>query len=191
MDCLATLATALWVPWLTRPDQGQSGAPGTARVDTENSVTEPAILTDGSGERPQYPLCSMESNWNPLQSPLPRWSAFRRQVQRQICPVNVRGPRSLRLRGEAPFGLGSAHLSHQYGFRDGTPWCWRCGGWSTGSRRPSRLKEKCGIPTKAEADVVYRVARGEPPRAREWNFDDVGAFRSIQQQVQATRCYPR
>ena len=47
---------------------------------------------------------------------------------------------------EESFGL----TSDQFGFRDSTLWCWRCGGWSVGSRRTSRLKGPCGAPTKTE-----------------------------------------
>ena len=46
-------------------------------------------------------------------------------------------------------------LSHQFGIHDATLWCWRCGGWSAGSRRASRLKDPFGVPTKTGADVVY------------------------------------
>ena len=74
---------------------------------------------------------------------------------------------------EESFGLTSVHLSHQFGFRDSTLWCWRCGGWSVGSRRTSRLKGPCGAPTKNGADVVYRVSGGLPPRASFWRSDDV------------------
>ena len=48
-----------------------------------------------------------------------------------------RSPRRLESREET-FGLPVVHLSHQFGFRDATLWCWRCGGWSAGSRRASR-----------------------------------------------------
>ena len=44
-------------------------------------------------------------------------------------------------------------------------WCWRCGGWSSGSRRASRLKDPCGTPTKTGTDVVYRVSERYPPKA--------------------------
>ena len=58
------------------------------------------------------------------------------------------------------FGLTSVHLSLQFGFRDATLWCWKCGGWSAGSRRASRLKKPCGVPSKTGADVVHRVSGG-------------------------------
>ena len=74
---------------------------------------------------------------------------------------------------EESFGLTSVHLSHQFGFRDSTLWCWRCGGWSAGSRRASRLQGPCGAPTKNGADVVYRVSGGFPAKARIWRSDDV------------------
>ena len=74
---------------------------------------------------------------------------------------------------EESFGLTSVHLSHQFGFRDSTLWCWRCGGWSAGSRRASRLKGPCGAPTKNGADVVYRVSGWFLPKARIWRSDDV------------------
>ena len=61
---------------------------------------------------------------------------------------------------EESFGFTSVHLSHQFGFRDSTLWCWRCGGWSAGSRRTSRLKDPYGAPTKNGADVVYRGSGG-------------------------------
>ena len=79
---------------------------------------------------------------------------------------------SRRLRGEA-FGLSAVHLSHQYGFRDGTLWCWKCGGWSTGSRRQTRLKDQREAATNAGADVVHRVSGGNPPRVRTWDPNDV------------------
>ena len=75
--------------------------------------------------------------------------------------------------GKESFGLTSVHLSHQFGFRDSTLWCWRCGGWSVGSRRTSRLKGPCGASTKNGADVVYRVSGGLPPKAHDWRSDDV------------------
>ena len=81
--------------------------------------------------------------------------------------------RSPRRHEEEPFGLSSVHLSHQFGFRDATLWCWKSCGWSAGSRRASRLKDPCGIPTKTGADVVYRVSGGYPPKAHEWRSDDV------------------
>ena len=85
-----------------------------------------------------------------------------------------RKSRSPRRRGrEESFGLTSVHLSHQFGFRDSTLWCWRCGGWSVGSRRTSRLKGPCGALTKNGADVVYRVSGGLPPKAHDWRSDDV------------------
>ena len=74
---------------------------------------------------------------------------------------------------EESFGLTSVHLSHQFGFRDSTLWCWRCGGWSVGSRRTSRLQGPCGAPTKNGADVVYRVSGGLPPKAHHWRSDDI------------------
>ena len=69
-----------------------------------------------------------------------------------------RSPRRLESREET-FGLTVVHLSHQFGFRDATLWCWRCGGWSAGSRRASRLKGPCGAPTKTEQMLctVYLV----------------------------------
>ena len=42
-----------------------------------------------------------------------------------------------------------------------------------GSRRASRLKDPCGFPSNTEADVVYRVSGGHPPKARAWKRDDV------------------
>ena len=64
--------------------------------------------------------------------------------------------RSPRRHGEErePFGLTSVHLSHQFGFRDATLWCWKCGGWSAGSRRASRLKDPCGFPSKTGAGAA-------------------------------------
>ena len=62
-------------------------------------------------------------------------------------PARERSRSPWRPCGEVPFGLGSVDLSHQYGYRDGTLWCWRCGSWSTCSRRRSRLKDPRGIPT--------------------------------------------
>ena len=82
-----------------------------------------------------------------------------------------RYPRRLEGREET-FGLTVVHLSHQLGFRDATLWCWKCGGWSAGSRRASRLKDPCGAPTKTGADVAHRVSGGFPPRARVWKSDD-------------------
>ena len=64
--------------------------------------------------------------------------------------------------GEESFGLTSVHLSHQFGFRDSTLWCWRCGGWSVGSRGTSRLKGPCGAPTKNGADVCVPCIRWSP-----------------------------
>ena len=84
--------------------------------------------------------------------------------------VTSRSPR--RYFGEESFGLTTVHLSHQFGFRDFTLWCWRCGGWSVGSRRISRLQGPCGAPTKNGADVVYRVSGGLPPKALHWRSDD-------------------
>ena len=75
--------------------------------------------------------------------------------------------------GQEPFGLASVDLSHQFGFRDATLWCWKCGGWSAGSRRASRLKDPCGFPSKTGADVVHRVSGGYPPEAHVWRSDDV------------------
>ena len=73
---------------------------------------------------------------------------------------------------EARFGHCTVHPSHECGFRDGTLWCWKCGGWSVGSRRASRLNDKCGAPTKAGAEVIRRVSAGAPPRATAWNDMD-------------------
>ena len=70
---------------------------------------------------------------------------------------------------EARFGHCTVHPSHKCGFRDDTLWCWKCGGWSTGSRHKSRLTDKCGAPTKAGAEVIRRVSAGAPPRATAWN----------------------
>ena len=78
--------------------------------------------------------------------------------------------------GEESFGLTSVHLSHQFGFRDSTLWCWRCGGWSVGSRRISRLQGPCGAPTKNGAEVVYRVSGGLPPKAHGWKSDDTSSI---------------
>ena len=57
---------------------------------------------------------------------------------------------------EESFGLTSVHLSHQFGFRDSTLWCWRCGGWSSGQpshseakgpvRRPNKKRSRCCVP---------------------------------------------
>ena len=107
--------------------------------------------------------------------------------------------RSPRRHDEEPLGLSSVDFSHQFGFRDATLWCWRCGGWSPGSRRASRLKDPCGIPTKKGADVIFRVSGGNPPKAHEWRSDDVSRAperipihqESLQQQVQTTSSYPR
>ena len=54
--------------------------------------------------------------------------------------MRAKKSRSPRRHGEErePFGLTSVHLSHQFGFRDATLWCWKCGGWSAGSWRASR-----------------------------------------------------
>ena len=54
----------------------------------------------------------------------------------------------------------TSHLS--FGFRDATLWCWS-GGWSASSRRASRLKDLCGVPTKTGADVVHGVSGGFVP----------------------------
>ena len=89
-----------------------------------------------------------------------------------------RSPRRLKGREET-FSLTVIHLSHQFGFRDATLWCWKCGGWSAGSRRASRLKDPCGVPTKTGADVVYRVSGGFPPKARVWNSDDTSVDLSV------------
>ena len=70
-----------------------------------------------------------------------------------------RSPRRLEGREET-FGLTVVHLSHQFGFRDATLWCWKCGGWSAACRLASRLKDPCGVPTKTGADVVYLVSGG-------------------------------
>ena len=63
-----------------------------------------------------------------------------------------------------PFGLTSVHLSHQFGFRDATLWCWKRGGWSAGSRRASRLKDPCGFPSKtgtaSPEDTRLKLTRG-------------------------------
>ena len=77
--------------------------------------------------------------------------------------------------GEESFGLTSVHLSHQFGFRDSTLWCWRCGGWSVGSRRISRLQGPCSAPTKNGTEVVYRVSGGLPPKAHDWKSYDVSS----------------
>ena len=82
-----------------------------------------------------------------------------------------RSPRRLE-DGEENFGLTVVHLSHQFGFRDATLWCWKCGGWSADSRRASRLKDPCGVPTKTGADVVHRVSGDFPPKSRACNSDD-------------------
>ena len=91
------------------------------------------------------------------------------------------GPRQLRSRilqlWRSDLHLAQSSLetnqgSHQFGFRDATLWCWKCGDWSAGSRRASRLKCPCGVPTKTGTDVVYRVSGGFPPKARVWNSDD-------------------
>ena len=75
----------------------------------------------------------------------------------RLRPQKSRSPRRHEEEWE-PFGLTSVHLSHQFGFRDATLWCWKCGGWSAGSRRASRLKNPCGFPSKTGADVVHRVS---------------------------------
>ena len=109
--------------------------------------------------------------------------------------------RSPRRHGEErePFGLTSVHFSHLFGFRDATLWCLKCGGWSAGSRRASRLKDPCGVPTKTGADVAYRVSGGFPPKARVLNSDDTsGGLERIpiiknpySKQIQATGCQSR
>ena len=114
---------------------------------------------------------------------VPRGKADEVEVQTGLTPnpsttvseptsgtVHVRErSRSPRRHDEEPFGLSSVDFSHQFGFLDATLWCWRCGGWSPGSRRASRLKDPCGIPTKKGADVICRVSGGNP----EWRSDDV------------------
>ena len=65
--------------------------------------------------------------------------------------------------GQEPFGLTSVHLSHQFGFRDSTLWCWRCGGWSAGSRRASRLKGPVRSPDeKRSRCCVPHIWRSSP-----------------------------
>ena len=81
-------------------------------------------------------------------------------------------------------------------FRDATLWFWRCGGWSAGIRRASRLKDPCRVPTKTGADVVYHVTGGYPPKAHVWRSDHVsGAPERIPiikgPQIQTTSCKPR
>ena len=58
-----------------------------------------------------------------------------------------RSPRRLEGREETS-GLTVVHLLHQFGFRDATLWCWKCGGWSAGSRRASRPTDPCGVPVE-------------------------------------------
>ena len=77
--------------------------------------------------------------------------------------LNERSRSPQRHEEEEPFGLTSVHLSHQFGFRDSTLWCWKCGGWSAGSRRASRLKCPCGAPTRTGADVCIPCLRRSSP----------------------------
>ena len=55
---------------------------------------------------------------------------------------------------EESFGLTSVHLSHQFGFRDSTLWCWRlvsgqpsCIEIKGSVRRPDQKRSRCCVPT--------------------------------------------
>ena len=98
------------------------------------------------------------------------------QIVEEITESNIPVPQIVEEIAEVSkfsIDLTVVHLSHQFGFRDATLWCWKCGGWSAGSRRASRLKDPCGFPSKTGADVVYRVSGGYPPKAHVWRSDDV------------------
>ena len=113
-------------------------------------------------ERPQMPAVEMEA-----QAELaPDLASMPLEPTPRIVHSRERSRSPRRHVEEESFCLTSVHLSHQFGFRDSTLWCWRCGGWSAGSRRVSRLKDSCGAPTKTGADVVYRVSGGFHPKAR-------------------------
>ena len=47
------------------------------------------------------------------------------------------------------FSSGSCEVSdtHSFCFLGIMFWCWRCGGWTSGSRRQSRLNDVCGPPS--------------------------------------------
>ena len=63
---------------------------------------------------------------------------------------------------EEPFGLTAVHLSHQFGFRDATLWCWKCGGWSAGSRRASRPEGSVRAPdenwSRCRVPCLWRIS---------------------------------
>ena len=178
-------------------DSGSSGTVDYTRNDTAGTMIDPGTMsfvqprtlngTEDIAEQMEAQTASIPNPANMAVEPTPGTVNARERS---------RSPRRHE-EEQKPFGLTSVHLSHQFGFRDVTLWCWRCGGWSAGSRRASRLKDPCGIPTKTGADVVNRVSGGYPPKAHVWRSDDVsGAPERIlknllQQEVQTTSPHPR
>ena len=158
---------------------GFNDGAATAHDNTAGTVFDPG--TKGL-ERPQMPICTVDiysGDRGPDElAPNPASMSLEQTPRTVHSRERSRSPR--RHVDEESFGHTSVHLSHQYGFRDSTLWCWRCGGWSAGSRRASRLKDPCGVPTKTGADVVFRVAGGFHFEARIWRSDDVsGALERI------------
>ena len=144
-------------------------------VDHANNITRCLILEQEvlCGRKCPAVPHNLQRKWR-LRPNWPRTPQARPLNHRHAIHSRERSRSSRRHEGkEEPVGLTSVHLSHQFGFRDATLWCWRCGGWSAGSRRASRSKDPCGVLTKTGADVVYRVSERYPPKAHLWRSDDV------------------
>ena len=147
----------------------QSAAAETTNTDSRDSYS----TTDYTNEN-AFSVCSDSSITESMAASV--YFASRSSPETHVSSASARQrTRSSRHHGEQwePFGLTTVHLSHQFGFRDSTLWCWRCGGWSVGTRRTSRLQDPCGAPTKNGADVVSRVSGGLPPKALHWSSDDI------------------
>ena len=65
-----------------------------------------------------------------------------------------------------PVSVGARHLvrTHSLGFCGGMPWCWTCGGWTSGSRGQSKRNDASGPPR----DVIWQMSMNQPPRPRVW-----------------------
>ena len=105
---------------------------------------------------------TMRKDWGPRQLRSRILQLWRSDLHLAQSTRETRSRSPQRLEGrEETFGLTDVHLFPPvWVFVMQHIWCWKCGGWSVGSRRASRLKDPCGVPTKTGADVVYRVSGG-------------------------------
>ena len=168
----AVKATLKLMMWLAVDSRNFPGTMDYTRVDAASAVFDPGAASlaqprahSGAEDYAEGLGTQITSISNPATmavGPTPSTVVARK---RSRSPPRLEGR-------EETFSLTVVHLSHQFGFRDATLWCWTCGGWSAGSRRASRLKDPCGVPTKTGADVVYRVSGGFPPKSRVSRSDD-------------------